>query len=228
MLNRGTRATLVHRLQLAKATLLETLRTRLMIRVWAPLASSARVCVERGALEMSREKHGWWSSDYNLRHGEDYTFEIDGRAGLPDPRSPWQPQGVHRSSRHVDHSQFQWHDRSWQQPPLSSAIIYELHIGTFTPDGTFEAAIKYLDHLVDLGVTHIEIMPVAAFQGARGWGYDGVALYAPHQAYGGPEGLKRLVDACHQRGLAVLLDVVYNHLGPSGNYLPVFGPYFSS
>jgi maltooligosyltrehalose trehalohydrolase len=177
--------------------------------------------------ELTREDSGWWSAPFELRHVDLYTFEVDGKRAIPDPRSPWQPHGVHGPSCHVDHSLFEWHDANWQQRPLSSAIIYELHIGTFTPDGTFDAAIERLDHLADLGITHIEIMPVAAFQGDRGWGYDGVALYAPHEAYGGPDGLKRLVDACHARGIAVLLDVVYNHLGPSGNYLPVYGPYFS-
>ena len=122
---------------------------------------------------------------------------------------------------------FRWSDHAWRAGPLSAAVIYELHVGTFTPEGTFEAAIERLDHLVDLGITHVELMPVAEFPGLRGWGYDGVDLYAPHHGYGGPEGLKRLVNACHTRGLAVLLDVVYNHLGPDGNYLASFGPYFS-
>jgi maltooligosyltrehalose trehalohydrolase len=127
----------------------------------------------------------------------------------------------------VDHSAFLWTDEHWQQQPLSSAIIYELHIGTFTPEGTFDAAQSRLAYLRDLGITHVELMPVAAFPGERGWGYDGVALYAPQEAYGGPDALKRFVDACHEHGLAVLLDVVYNHLGPSGNYLAKFGPYFT-
>jgi maltooligosyltrehalose trehalohydrolase len=127
----------------------------------------------------------------------------------------------------VDPAAFAWTDRGWRPPPLASGVLYEAHVGTFTPAGTFDAAIERLDHLVALGVTHLELMPVAAFPGARGWGYDGVALFAPHHAYGGPAGLARLVDACHARGLAVLLDVVYNHLGPSGNYLACFGPYFT-
>jgi maltooligosyltrehalose trehalohydrolase len=127
----------------------------------------------------------------------------------------------------VAHQHFAWSDAHWQARPLSSAVIYELHVGTFTPAGTFDAVIERLNHLVNLGITHVEIMPVNAFSGTRGWGYDGVALYAPHHAYGGPAGLQRLVDACHARGLAVLLDVVYNHLGPEGNYLGQFGPYFT-
>ena len=127
----------------------------------------------------------------------------------------------------MDHGAFTWTDQGWQAKPLSSAIVYELHVGTFTPQGTFIAAIDKLDHLVDLGITHIELMPAAEFSGTRGWGYDGVDLYAPHHAYGEPDDLKRLVDASHARGLAVILDVVYNHLGPAGNYLARFGPYFT-
>lgn len=198
-----------------------------MVKVWAPNATTVRLLLSERVIEMEKQHTGWWTAAYKLRHGECYSFEVDENKGLPDPRSPWQPEGVHSHSCHVDHSQFKWTDQYWQQRPLSSAIIYELHIGTFTPQGTFDSAIEKLDHLADLGVTHVEVMPVAAFQGDRGWGYDGVALYAPHQAYGGPEGFKRFVNACHERGLAVILDVVYNHLGPSGNYLPQFGPYFS-
>jgi maltooligosyltrehalose trehalohydrolase len=198
-----------------------------MIRVWAPNAEIVQAVTNGGSIELEHEASGWWTGQACLEHGQDYCFRVDRGGSLPDPRSPWQPYGVHGPSRHVDHSKFDWTDARWQPKPLSSAIIYELHVGTFTNTGTFESAIDRLDHLAQLGITHVEIMPVAEFQGNRGWGYDGVALYAPHQSYGGPEGLKRLVDACHARNLAVLLDVVYNHLGPSGNYLPVFGPYFS-
>ena len=135
---------------------------------------------------------------------------------------------MHGPSRFYDHSEFQWSDGKWQAPPLSSALIYELHVGTFTPDGTLDSAISRLDYLADLGVTHVELMPVQEFSGDWGWGYDSVDLFAPHHAYGGPDALKRLVDACHRRGLRrVLLDVVYNHLGPVGNYLSRFGPYFT-
>jgi maltooligosyltrehalose trehalohydrolase len=177
---------------------------------------------------MTKDAGGWWHVDASfMHHGVDYAYGVDGKGPFPDPRSFWQPNGIHGSSRWVDHSVFKWTDAGWQQPPLGSAVIYELHLGTFTPEGTCDAAIGRLDHLVTLGITHVELMPVAQFSGDRGWGYDGVDLYAPHQAYGGPEGLKRLVDACHQRGLAVLLDVVYNHLGPAGNYLNQFGPYFT-
>jgi len=127
----------------------------------------------------------------------------------------------------VDHDAFRWTDKGWQAPPLASAVVYEVHVGTFTPQGTFQAAIDKLDYLADLGITHVELMPVNEFPGSRRWGYDGVGLYAPHHTYGGPVGLKLLIDACHSRGLAVILDVVYNHLGPSGNYLGRFGPYFT-
>lgn len=199
-------------------------------RVWAPAA--AKVEVELGGsrrVPMKRAGGGWWAAAIrDAGPGTDYGFVLDGEGrALPDPRSPWQPDGVHGLSRLVDHEAFPWTDLGWQPPPLSSAVIYELHVGTFTPEGTFESAVERLDHLRDLGVTHVELMPVATFPGARGWGYDGVDLYAPHPAYGGPDGLEALVDACHARGLAVLLDVVYNHLGPDGNYLARFGPYFT-
>ncbi len=198
-----------------------------MFQVWAPHANSLRLLTGEEPIELTKSEAGWWTGESSLELGDDYTLEIDGKGGIPDPRSPWQPSGVHGPSRHFDHSCFAWSDRNWQARPLASAILYELHVGTFTPEGTFDAVISKLDHLIDLGVTHIELMPVASFLGHHGWGYDGVALYAPHEAYGGPIGLKRLVDACHSRGVAVVLDVVYNHLGPSGNYLPQFGPYFS-
>ena len=198
------------------------------MRVWAPFAKDVEFLVADRSFALVRAGGGWWSSpDRRLAAGERYWFRIDRGRQLPDPRSPSQPEGVTGPSCHVDHSTFEWSDRHWQAKPLPAALIYELHIGTFTPEGTFEAAISSLDHLVSLGVSHIEIMPVAEFLGDYGWGYDGVFPFAPHHTYGGPVGLKRLVDACHARGLAVLLDVVYNHLGPSGNYLPQFGPYFT-
>src|SRR5579884_3586567 len=138
----------------------------------------------------------------------------------PDPRSPYQPEGVHGPSAPVDFGAFEWTDGAWRAGKLRDQVIYELHVGTFSPEGTFEGVIGRLDHLVALGVTAVELMPVAEFSGRRGWGYDGVDLFAPHHAYGGPAGLQRLVDACHARGLAVVMDVVYNHVGPEGNYLP--------
>jgi maltooligosyltrehalose trehalohydrolase len=198
-----------------------------MIRVWAPSKKTVDLVIGETSELMACTEDGWWESNRQLKHGMDYQFLVEGEL-LPDPRSPWQPDGVHGPSRYVDHTLFKWTDQHFQAKPLQSAIIYELHVGTFTPAGTFLSAIDRLDHLVDLGITHVEIMPVAEFLGDHGWGYDGVFIYAPHHAYGGPEGLKQLVDACHARGLAVLLDVVYNHFGPSGNYLPKFGPYFSA
>ncbi|MBK9169585.1 MAG: malto-oligosyltrehalose trehalohydrolase [Bryobacterales bacterium] len=194
------------------------------VRVWAPKARKMEV--ESGGIRtaMRPEPGGWWSGE---AAGADYAFSVDGGTPFPDPRSQWQPYGVHGPSRLVDHAAFQWSDQRWQAPPLASAIFYELHIGTFTPAGTFDAAIARLDHLVSLGVTHVEVMPVNEFPGTRGWGYDGVALFAPHHHYGGPDGLKRFVNACHERGLAAVLDVVYNHLGPSGNYLGQYGHYFT-
>ncbi|HEX2241860.1 MAG TPA: malto-oligosyltrehalose trehalohydrolase, partial [Gammaproteobacteria bacterium] len=165
--------------------------------------------------------------EVTLGNRGDYGFVLDGGEPLPDPRSPWQPLGIHGASRMVAHKAFSWTDQRWRAGPLSAAIIYELHVGTFTPQGTFAGVIDKLDYLAELGITHIELMPVNEFSGSRGWGYDGADLYAPHHAYGGPDELKRLVDACHGRGLAVILDVVYNHLGPAGNYLARFGPYFT-
>ncbi len=199
-------------------------------RVWAPLANQVFVQVggESIAMEPDARVHGWWqATGRHARPGEDYSFTIDDNADLPDPRSGWQPDGVTGPSRIVDHHAFRWTDDEYQARPLSAALIYELHIGTFTPDGTFDSAIARLAHLKALGVTHVELMPVNDFPGKFGWGYDGVSLFAPRQEYGGPEGLKRLVNACHEHKLGVLLDVVYNHLGPSGNFLPKFAPYFT-
>jgi maltooligosyltrehalose trehalohydrolase len=202
-----------------------------VLRVWAPNARVVTASIAGQRVAMEKEEapaRGWWRLDTPAAvAGCDYAFILDDEKPLPDPRSQWQPQGVHGPSRIVDHEAFEWTDAHFTAPPLSSATIYELHTGTFTAQGTFEAAIAHLDHLVHLGVTHVELMPVAEFSGDRGWGYDSVDLFAPHHVYGGPEGLKRLVDACHAKGLAVLLDVVYNHFGPSGNYLPRFGPYLT-
>ena len=199
--------------------------------VWAPEAERVDVVLpgtgERHA--MTARAGGWWAADVAAaRSGTDYAFSLDGGPALPDPRSPFQPEGVHGPSRVVDHNAFPWTDSAWRGgAPLPSAVVYELHVGTFTPEGTFESATERLGHLVDLGVTHVELLPVCEFPGRRGWGYDGVDLFAPHCAYGGPDGLKRLVDACHAAGLGVIIDVVYNHLGPDGNYLGAYGPYFT-
>jgi len=154
-------------------------------------------------------------------------FSVDGGPPCPDPRSACQPAGVHGPSQLVDHSEFTWTDAAWSGIPIADAVIYELHVGTFSSAGTFDGVVERIPHLLELGVNAIELLPVATFPGNRGWGYDGVDLFAPHPSYGGPGGLKRLVDACHRAGIAVLMDVVYNHLGPDGNYLREFGPYFT-
>jgi maltooligosyltrehalose trehalohydrolase len=195
-------------------------------RVWAPGAKQVEL-VLGGETHALRSVGGWWAGGPPAAHGTDYAYLIDGQGPLPDPRSLWQPHGVHRASRVYAHDRFPWTDQAWRGRALPASLTYELHIGTFTAEGTFDAAIARLDHLVDLGVDLVEVMPIASFPGRNGWGYDGVALYAAHEPYGGPDGFKRFVDACHGRGLGVVLDVVYNHLGPSGNYLSLFGPYFT-
>jgi maltooligosyltrehalose trehalohydrolase len=195
--------------------------------VWAPNASRVDVVVSGERHPMQGDERGWWRTDISAQPGCDYGFSLDGDEPLPDPRSAWQPAGVHGLSRLVEHSSYEWQTDSWELPDLLGSVSYELHIGTFTPEGTFDAAIDRLDHLVELGVDFVEILPVAAFPGDAGWGYDGVFPYAVQDSYGGPDGLKRFVDACHARGLGAILDVVYNHLGPDGNVLPRFGPYFT-
>jgi maltooligosyltrehalose trehalohydrolase len=213
-------------------------------RVWAPAAREVTLVV-RGAPApddateaagteshaMSRSEDGWWSTRVEGAGPLDYAFSVDGGDPLPDPRSPWQPHGVHAFSRTFDEHAYKWADESWRGPRegagIPGAVIYEMHIGTFTPAGTFAAAVEHLDHLVTLGVDVVQVLPVAAFPGRWGWGYDGVDLYAVHDAYGGPAAFQAFVDACHGRGLGVCLDVVYNHLGPDGNYLGSFGPYFT-
>lgn len=205
-----------------------------MISLWAPRAGSVRlrrltpasVLISEHDLTPVAEEPGWWSTDVAMSEGERYGFLLDGRDELrPDPRSRRQPRGVHGPSALFDASRFEWTDASWAGKPLAGGVIYELHVGTFTPEGTLDAVIGRLDHLVDLGVTHVELLPVNAFSGTWNWGYDGVLWYAVQESYGGPAGYQRFVDAAHERGLAVIQDVVYNHLGPSGNYLPEFGPY---
>lgn len=200
-----------------------------VVRVWAPAAGRVEVQLAGGLVPMEPTgDRGWHEARVTgAGPGTDYRFVLDGGDALPDPRSPWQPEGVSGPSRLVDHDAFTWGDEDWVGFELRSAVLYELHVGTFTPEGTFEAAIARLDHLVDLGIDAVELMPVAEFPGSRGWGYDGVALYAPHHVYGDPGGLKRLVNACHARRIGVILDVVYNHIGPGGDTLGRFGPYFS-
>lgn len=198
--------------------------------VWAPDARSVAVQADGQVYRMrGPDDRGWWCIDVETAGpGTDYGYLVnDDTTPYPDPRSQWQPNGVHARSRVYDQSAFKWGDVGFQAPPLAGAVIYELHVGTFTPEGTLDAAIGKLDYLAGLGVTHVELMPVASFDGYHGWGYDGVALFAVHEPYGGPDGLKRFVDVAHQRGLAVLLDVVYNHFGPSGNYTGRFGPYLT-
>ena len=198
--------------------------------VWAPRARhgvEVEIAGERRALHRGPDDE-WFLEVPEAGPGTNYAFVLDGGRPLPDPRSQHQPAGVHGPSQVVDLAGFPWSDGAWKGFHLPGSVLYELHVGTFSPEGTFDGAIARLDHLVDLGVDAVELMPVVEFPGTRGWGYDGVDLFAPHHAYGGPGGLQRLVDACHARGLGVILDVVYNHLGPSGNYLGEYGPYFSS
>jgi maltooligosyltrehalose trehalohydrolase len=206
------------------------------IRVWAPNARRVDIDVAPvggvvTTVPMTRLPGGWWTVTTDGRGPLDYAFRLDGGRPLPDPRSPWQPRGVHGPSRTFATSAYSWSDAGWPGPRggrgALGGVLYELHVGTFTSGGTLDAATSRLDHLVALGVDVVELMPIAAFPGSWGWGYDGVDLYAVHDPYGGPAALQRFVDACHQRGLGVCLDVVYNHLGPSGNYLSEFGPYFT-
>jgi maltooligosyltrehalose trehalohydrolase len=177
---------------------------------------------------MERGEGGWWEGPW-ISSGTDYAFDVDGDGPYPDPRSPWQPYGVHDFSRMFNASAFAWTDAQWPGRDVRGAVTYELHIGAFTAEGTLDAITRErLRDLARRGIEMIELMPIASFPGNRGWGYDGVALYAVHEAYGGPAALQRFVDAAHAEGIGVCLDVVYNHLGPDGNYLAKFGPYFTS
>ena len=200
--------------------------------VWAPRPEQVRLDVDGTLYPMDRSDDGWWRiqvPDSAARPDARYGFVLDDDPTvLPDPRSPRQPEGVHERSQLWRPAVDAWTDGDWQGRSIEGRVIYELHVGTFTPGATFDSAIEKLDHLVDLGVDFVELMPVNAFGGTHGWGYDGVGWYAVHEPYGGPDGLVRFVDACHRRGLGVLIDAVFNHLGPSGNYLPRFGPYLSS
>jgi maltooligosyltrehalose trehalohydrolase len=199
-------------------------------RVWAPHAQRLAVRLADGAEHaLEPEGDGTFAAHVaGVTTGADYQLVLDGDRALPDPTSRWQPHGVHGASRVVDPGAFPWSDAGWRGlSAIADYVIYELHVGTFTPAGTFDAVIPQLPRLRALGITAIELLPVAAFPGSRNWGYDGVHLYAPQHSYGGPEGLRRLVDAAHAHGIAVVLDVVYNHLGPEGNYLDAFGPYFT-
>lgn len=198
--------------------------------VWAPLAGSVELVVSGARIALVPAEEGFFelpsAAAALLTPGARYGFVVDGGGPVPDPRSRAQPDGVHGLSAVVDPA-FPWTDDAFRPRPLAGGLVMEVHVGTFSPEGTFDGAAARLEHLVELGVTHLELLPVASFSGQWGWGYDGVALFSVHEPYGGAAGLRRFVDACHRRGLAVLLDVVYNHLGPTGNYLGRFGPYFT-
>jgi maltooligosyltrehalose trehalohydrolase len=197
--------------------------------VWAPRCRSLDLVIDgRPFRAMREEGDGLFTTAIeNLAAGARYQYRLDGERYRPDPASRWQPEGVHGPSVVVDPAAFPWTDQGFAGRAPADLVFYELHVGTFSAAGTFEAVIPYLEGLVDLGVTAIELMPIAEFPGSRNWGYDGVHLYAPQSTYGGPRGLRRLVDAAHARGLSVVLDLVYNHLGPEGNYLAEYGPYFT-
>jgi len=196
--------------------------------LWAPAASRVTLSLDDAEHPMTPAGDGWWKSDVESVDGQRYGYLLDDDTTvLPDPRSRRQPDGVHGHSAII--SSLPGHGTGkWTGRQLAGSVIYELHIGTFTPDGTLDSAIEKLDYLVDLGIDFVEVLPVNGFSGTHNWGYDGVAWYTVHEGYGGPEAYARFVDACHDRGLAVVQDVVYNHLGPSGNYLPRFGPYLRS
>ncbi|MBK5995754.1 malto-oligosyltrehalose trehalohydrolase [Streptomyces microflavus] len=196
--------------------------------VWAPEADTVvlEAAEVRYPMERDPEREGWWSAGAEAVDGERYGFRVDDGPLLPDPRSRRQPDGPDGPSAVVDQGAYAWRE-GWAGRRLNRAVLYELHVGTYTPEGTFDAAAARLGHLAELGVTHVSLMPVCPFPGTNGWGYEGVSLWAVHEPYGGPEGLKRFVDTAHGLGLGVILDVVHNHLGPSGNYLPAFGPYFT-
>ena len=197
-------------------------------RVWAPRADQVEVVLDGRRAALTAGGDGWFAGRLPAPTDRRYAFRLDGGDPRPDPASQRQPDGVHASSAIVDRA-FDWSDaeNNWQPTPLANAVVYELHVGTFTDAGTFDAATRHLADLADVGITHVEVMPVAAFNGASGWGYDGVCWYAVHEAYGGPAAFAAFVDACHRHGLAVLLDVVYNHFGPSGSYHAEFGPYLT-
>lgn len=199
--------------------------------LWAPFLSKVVLKIispEAKFIPMERDTRGYWKATVeDVTPATKYFYLLGDEKERADPASHFQPEGVHGPSQLVDHDSFRWEDSEWNGVPLAAMIIYELHTGTFTHEGTFEAIIPRLDELKDMGINALEIMPIAQFPGERNWGYDGVYPYAVQNSYGGPEGFKRLVNECHKRGIAVILDVVYNHLGPEGNYLRNFGPYFT-
>ncbi len=199
--------------------------------VWAPNAREVDLHLLRGGdelLKMAPLQRGYFHGAIkNLEAGSRYLFQLDGARDLPDPASRFQPEGVHGPSEIVDVGQFHWTDQDWRGSSLERSVFYELHVGTYTAEGTFDALIPHLPELVELGITTVELMPVAQFPGSRNWGYDGVYPFAPQNSYGGPASLQRFVNAAHEHALSVALDVVYNHLGPEGNYLNAYGPYFT-
>ncbi len=197
-------------------------------RLWAPKAQRVELCLEGGERHSLGAREGGWYElvTHRAQAGSRYRFRIDGGVEVPDPASRFQPEDVHGPSEVVDPRAFAWKDADWRGRPWEEAVIYELHVGAFTPEGNFRAVEQKLDYLRDLGVTAIELMPVADFPGRRNWGYDGVLMYAPDSTYGRPEDLRRLVEAAHARGLMMFLDVVYNHFGPDGNYLRAYSPQF--
>ena len=198
--------------------------------VWAPLVQNMSVHItepESADYELLKSEKGYWRKKIKVDAGAKYFFKVNDGVEFPDPASNYQPYGVHGASEVIDHNRFKWEDDKWNGLELKDAIIYEIHPGTFTDEGTFNSAIEKLDHLVELGITAVEVMPVAQFPGERNWGYDGAYPFAPQNSYGGVEGFKNFINTCHKKGLAVILDVVYNHLGPEGNYLSNFAPYFT-
>ncbi|MFQ6852492.1 malto-oligosyltrehalose trehalohydrolase [Streptomyces sp. 35M1] len=200
----------------------------MQFEVWAPDADSVvlEAADVRSPMERDAGREGWWTARAEASDGDRYGFRLDDGPLLPDPRSRRQPDGPDGPSAVVDQEAYAWR-HGWAGRRLNRAVLYELHVGTYTPEGTFDAAAARLGHLAELGVTHVSLMPLCPFPGVNGWGYEGVSLWAVHEPYGGPEGLKRFVDTAHGLGLGVVLDVVHNHLGPSGNHLPAFGPYFT-
>ncbi len=204
---------------------------RCRFRVWAPRANKVEVRLVFPAERMESLEPagaGYWSAVLDdVSPGSRYYYRLNGETQRPDPASHYQPEGVHRFSEVIDHRLFKWNDDSWTGIPLEQMVLYELHTGTFTPEGTFQAIIPRLDQLKELGINAVSLMPAAQFPGERNWGYDGVYPFAVQNSYGGPVGLKDLVNTCHQKDMSVILDVVYNHLGPEGNYLHDYGPYFT-
>jgi maltooligosyltrehalose trehalohydrolase len=195
--------------------------------VWAPLAAGVELVLGEERVDATQGGDGWWHAQADAKPGDRYGWSLEGGPPRPDPRSVDQPDGIDGLSAVYDHDAFEWRDATWPGRRATAGVLYELHVGTFSPAGTFDGAIERLPHLVDLGIDAVEVMPVATGSGRWGWGYDGVLLYAVHPAYGGPDGFKRFVDSCHAAGIAVVLDVVYNHFGPAGNHLPEFGPYLT-